>query len=153
MLRLIPTVVLAAALVAPAPATADDYFKDTPSSTSVEVRYPKQRTLGQRLTIYGLLGGGAIFAGLGAWSHVESRDKSKELEIAAVDPEETWTQDRQDLYDDAVQARSIAAVSYVLSAGFLAGAAVAAYLTRPGYETVTVHPTQGGAMLGGTWTW
>jgi hypothetical protein len=153
MLRRFLSVALAAALAAPAPALADDYFKDAPSSTAVAVRQPKQRTTRQRVTIYGLLGGAAIFAGVGAWAHLESRDVAKELEIPAVEPVATWTDEHQDLYDRGIRMRGVAVFSYLLSAGLLTGATVYAYRTRPGYETIVIEPTQGGAMLGGAWAW
>jgi hypothetical protein len=153
MLRRLLSVVLAGALAAPATASADDYFKEAPSSTTVAVRQARSRTPAQRITIYGLLGGAAIFAGVGVWAHIDSYDIKKELEIAAVEPVETWTQDRQDLYDRGVRQRGLAVVSYVVSALFFTGATVYAYRTRPGYETILIEPTKGGATVSGTWTW
>jgi hypothetical protein len=153
MLRQLLMGFLAIALVAPRPAVADDYFGDKPSSTAVAVKKPRERTLGQRLTLYGLFGGAAIFAGVGVWAHLDSREASRSLEIKDVEPVETWTDDRQDNYDRAFRQRSVAGISYAISAGLLAGAVVFAYRTRPGYETVILEPTRGGAMVGGSWTW
>lgn len=153
MLRRFLSVVLAAALAAPAPAVADDYFKDAPSSTAVTVRAPRERTTRQKVTIYGLLGGAAIFAGVGAWAHLDSYDAARELEIKDVEPADTWTPDRQATYDRGMRSRAVAGFGYAISGGMLIGAVIAAYLTAPGYETITVEPTRGGATVGAVWSW
>jgi hypothetical protein len=153
MLRRLLSVALAAALAAPAPVAADDYFKDAPSSTAVTMRVPRERTTRQKVTIYGLLGGAAIFAGVGAWAHLDSRDAAEELEIKDVEPEDTWTDDRQATYDRGLRSRGIAVFGYAMSGGLLIGAAIAAYLTRPGDETIVVEPTRGGATVGAVWSW
>lgn len=153
MLRTITTVVLAVALALPVPAVADDYFKEAPSSTAVAYRTPRARTANQRFAIWGLLGGAGISAGIAAWAHLESRAATREVELQAIDPQETWTADRQATYDRAHTMRGIAIVGYVLAAGFLAGATVVAYRTRPGYETVVIEPARGGATVSRTWTW
>ena len=153
MLRRVLSVALAAGLAAPTPAAADDYFKQAPSSTAVTVRQQRERTPRQKLTIYGLLGGAVIFAGAGAWAHVDSYDAAQELEIRDTDPEETWTADHQAVYDRGLRSRAIAGVSYVVSGGLLIGAAIAAYLTTPGYENVVIEPNQRGATVGAVWSW
>ena len=147
------TVVLAAGLALPAPAAADDYFKEAPSSTAVTYRTPRARTPKQRLAIWGLIGGAVLSVGVGAWAHLDSRAATREVELQAIDPEETWTADRQATYDRAHRSRGIAIVGYALAVGFLAGAGVVAYRTRPGYETVVIDPTRGGATVSRTWTW
>jgi len=153
MLRRVLSVALGAAIAAPAPAVADDYFKDAPSSTAVTVRQPRERTTRQKVTIYGLLGGAAIFAAVGVWAHVDSHDAAKELEIKDDEPDDTWTADRQATYDRGLRSRAIAGVGYAFSGGMLIGAAIAAYLTSPGYETITVEPNRGGATVGAVWSW
>ncbi len=158
---------VAAVLAAAAPvagAEEVDYFAGAPDSQNVTVKRAKSRTPSQRLQIGGAVAIGAVFAAIGVYYHLESRDAAASVSGNGDLDGEAWTDDRQATYDRARQAGYYAGFSYGLSAVFLAGAAVIGWMTRPGEEelvikpgeasvTPVVAPVPGGAVVGGAWRW
>jgi hypothetical protein len=151
MLSRLLSAFLALALVA-TPAAADtDYFAKQPPSSSVKVRRSKSRTNAQAAAIWGLVGGGLVLGGTGAWFHLDSRDAADE--VSANDPRliGTWTPELQSTYDRAGSSGDKAIVFYSAGALELAGALVVAILTHPGDEEVVITPGQ--ASLAGGFRW
>lgn len=147
--------VLALVIAASAPASADtDYFAKPNQSSAVMVRHQKSRTLGEKLTIGGLLVGAAITGGLGLHWHLASRDAANAVSASHDRIVGVWTDDKQTTYDRAGSAGTEAIVGYSLAGACIAGAIVAAVLTSPGYENTPMAPalaiTRGGAVVGGS---
>ena len=116
-----------------------------------------------RKTTLGLAAGaaaGVILGGVGLYYHLDSRDATQELS-SHKPTGETWTAERQATYDRAHSSATTAAVFYSVGGAVLIGTAVAYILTEPKEETTIIHPhvstpvvapTQGGAIVGGMWS-
>jgi len=159
MLRRVLTAVLAAVALAPAaPALADepppasDYFQKAPSSTAITFRTPGRRTTGQRVLVWGLLGGAAVAGGVGVWFHLDSYRAAGEVSEDSMSSG-VWTDEHQATYDRAGTSGTVAIVGYSVSAALLVGSAVAAWLTQPADQAVTLEPVRGGAVVGKAWSW
>jgi hypothetical protein len=73
-----------------------------------------------------------------------------------------WTADDQALVDRADRSRTRAIVAYSAGGALLIGAAIVYMVTEPKSETAVIHPhgrgtptvapTEGGAVLGGMWS-
>jgi len=161
MLRVL-LVVAVVGVVAPAhadtPTPEVDYFHKG-GAGKVVVRRDLSRTRNQKLLIYGLAGGAALFAGVGAYFHYDSKRIADELS-ADIDQHQRWSDELQDRYDRGQLDGKIAIASYVISAGLVAATIVVVLKTDPGTELVgpggskpvaTVVP--GGATVGASWSW
>lgn len=114
-----------------------------------------------RNTVIGLAAGAgvtAILAGVGLYYHLDSRDASNQLSAHKATGE-VWTAERQDAFDRAHSSAVTAGVFYGIGGAVLIGTIVALVLTEPKEETTVIHPhtalvapTQGGAIVGGMWS-
>jgi hypothetical protein len=156
--------VVAAVLVGfvgyPTPATAQpapgpapiDYFHQ--GDGGIKVRQERTRTPRQKALIYGLAGGAAVFAGLGLYFHYDSKQIADD--ISADTPQnQRWSDELADRYDRGKLDRTLAIVSYTVSAGLIAATVVAVLKTDPGTEvrTIGVRAVPGGATVGASWSW
>ncbi|CAN5176717.1 hypothetical protein BH11MYX1_BH11MYX1_04290 [soil metagenome] len=106
-----------------------------------------------------IAGAGAILAGVGVYYNLDSKDAAD-----AVSPTmatgAAWTAARQADYDRAHDSGVKAGIFYALGGAALITATVMFIVTAPGSETTVIHPhytptvapTQGGAVLGGAWS-
>lgn len=121
----------------------------------------KSRPDRPRTTVIALaagVGAGVILGGVGLYYHLDSRDASQELTSHTLTGD-AWTADKQATYDRAHDSGRTAAVFYGIGGAVLVGTVVALILTEPKEETTIIHPhtalvapTQGGAIVGGTWS-
>ncbi|NVB80818.1 MAG: hypothetical protein HOV81_20645 [Kofleriaceae bacterium] len=114
-----------------------------------------------RTTVIGLAAGagvGVILGGIGLYYHLDSRDASNQLNSHRATGE-VWSADKQDAYDRAHSSATRAGVFYGVGGAVLIGTLVALILTEPKEETTIIRPhtalvapTQGGAVVGGMWS-
>lgn len=130
------------------------------AESKIEIVTRPERSLGNRLLLAGLAGGGAIAGGLGVYFHLESREAANAVASDGATGT-AWTADDQANLDRAGDNRTRAAIAYGIGGGLIVAAIVAAVLTEPAQETTviiprgpapTVAPAEGGAVLGGRWS-
>jgi len=126
----------------------------------IEIVTRPERSLGNRLLLAGMAGGGALVGGLGVYFHLESREASNAV-ASDTATGKAWTADRQANMENAGDNRTRAAIAYGVGGGLVIAAIVAAVLTEPAAETTviiprgpapTIAPAEGGAVLGGRWS-
>jgi hypothetical protein len=108
-------------------------------------------------------GASVVFGGIGLYFHLDSRSKSNEVSAHKFTGE-VWTSERQESYDAANRSAVVAGVFYGIGGAVLLGTAIAYMITEPKMETIVIHPhtspkptalvapTNGGAMVGGSWS-
>jgi hypothetical protein len=108
-------------------------------------------------------GASVVLGGIGLYFHLDSRSKSNEVNAHKFTGE-VWTSDRQDAYEAANRSAVVAGVFYGIGGAVLLGTAIAYMVTEPKMETIVIHPhtspkptalvapTNGGAMVGGSWS-
>jgi hypothetical protein len=126
------------------------------------VSYPDRSK--KNITTLAVLGGAGLLAGaIGLYFHMDWRSSSNE--VATNDyTGDVWTAAHQDTYDRAHSSSIAAGVLYGLGGGLLLATAITYIATEPKAETMIIHPnsrpkrsalvapTQGGAMIGGRWS-
>lgn len=126
---------------------------------NIEIVTRPERSLGNRLLLAGLVGGGAIAGGLGLYFHLESRDAANAVSADGATGRAWSAEDRAEV-DRAADNRGRAAIAYSIGGGLVIAAIVTALLTEPEEETTVivprgpapmVMPAEGGAVLGGAW--
>ncbi|MBL9013896.1 MAG: hypothetical protein JNL83_06960 [Myxococcales bacterium] len=150
--RLTPLACLVALAAARAPAHAD---KD------IVVEIPGERSKENKLLLGSLAGGGLLIGLLGAYWHLDSRSASEDVSADSYTGH-AWTTEDREAYDRAERSRGRAIIAYSAGGLLLIGAAVLYMVTEPesehavirphGRGSPTVTPTDGGALLGGTWS-
>jgi hypothetical protein len=150
-------------------ASAQDYFGDDAPDDKIQFRTDIPRTTEQRIVIASLFGGAALFGGLGLLFHLDSRSKSDEVSAAGEHTGLIYDPSLEDTRKGALRSRTLAIVGYSLGGALVIAGAVALYLTEPGTRVVTVGeekdepkpanpvpvsivPIEGGAMVGGSWS-
>lgn len=153
----------------PAHADSNDYFGQDAPDEHVSFQVDKSRTKKQKIVIASLLGGTALFGGIGLLFHLDSRSASDEVGAVGTHTGLTYTPDLDDTRDRAYSSRTFAIVGYGIGGAFAIATVVALIMTQPGSERytvgqeeekkvppvvsrVTVAPTDGGAFVGGTWS-
>lgn len=153
---------------APAPAPVDDpaygerpdpadgggsYFA-APKGKDIVVKMHPDRS---RRNVTGLLilgGAGLVVSGVGLVFHLDSKSATEEVGAHKFTGE-TWTPERQDVYERAHRSAIAAGVFYGIGGGLLIGTAIAYMVTEPKMETTVIHPHvaigPSGAMVGGGW--
>lgn len=126
----------------------------------IEIVTRPERSLGNKLLLAGLVGGGALAGGLGVYFHLESRDASNAVGADSF-TSMAWTPEDQANVDRAEDNRGKAAIAYGIGGGFMIAAIVTLIVTEPKAETIVitpkrpmpiVTPADGGALLGGRWS-
>ena len=150
--RLVPVACLLALAAAHAPARAD---KD------IVIEIPGERSTENKILLGSLAGAGFLFGALGAYWHLDSRSASNDVSSDRFTGH-AWTADDQALVDRADRSRGRAIIAYSAGGALLIGAAIVYIVTEPKSETAvirphgrgtpTVAPTEGGAVLGGMWS-
>lgn len=120
------------------PAAADDYFGGQAPDEDIQFRMDKPRTDKQLVVIGSLMGGAAVFGGVGLGFHLRSRSLSNEISAVADHTGRIYDQTIDDKRSSAGVARTVSIVSYSIGGAFLIAGAVALYVTEPGTEVVTV---------------
>jgi hypothetical protein len=129
------------------------------SDPLIVITTPGERSTANLATTAGLAGAGVLVGALGLYFHLDSRSLSDEVS-AKVFTGDIWTQDKADKVTEAADDRTGATVSYTVGGALLASALVYYILTEPEDEKVLIHtkptplivPQQGGAFLGGEWS-
>jgi hypothetical protein len=144
----------------PAELPSNDMLVPTPRRRVADI-VVKSRPDRPRNTVIGLAAGagvGVILGGIGLYYHLDSRDASNELSSHRATGD-VWSAERQDAYDRAHSSATRAGVFYGIGGAVLIGTVVALVLTEPDEETTIIHPhtaliapTQGGAIVGGMWS-
>ena len=150
--RLVSLATLAVLVAGQAPAHAE---KD------IVIEIPGERSKENKILLASIAGSGVILGLLGAYWHLDSRSASDDVTADSFTGR-AWTEEDQALFDRADRSRSRAIVAYSAGGVLLLGAAVLYMLTEPKSETAVIRPhgrgspsvsvTEGGAMLGGTWS-
>jgi hypothetical protein len=150
--RLCPLACLIALVATRAPAYAE---KD------IIIEIPGERSTENKLMLGGIAGAGVILGLLGAYWHLDSRSASDDVTADSFTGQ-AWTAEDQALFERAERSRGRAIIAYSAGGVLLVGAAVLYIITEPKSETAvirphgrgspTVTPTDGGAMLGGMWS-
>jgi hypothetical protein len=132
------TVVLALALVAsPARAETDPSAGDVPDG-DVQFQLERSRTKKQRVVILSLLGGAAVFGGVGLLFHLDSRSASDEVSAVGAHTGRVYDAALDDTRNRALRSRNLAIAGYAVGGAALVGALVAVIITEPGTEVFTV---------------
>jgi hypothetical protein len=120
-------------------------------------RSPQNIAIAASLTGVGLLAGG-----LGLYFHLDGKSASDDVS-AGVFTGRAWSAERQSRLETAHDDRTYAIVGYSIGGAALIGAIVYYIVTDPPSETTVIQPhtspaapvvmpTQGGALVGGTWS-
>ncbi|MBP6628325.1 MAG: hypothetical protein KBG28_13485 [Kofleriaceae bacterium] len=112
-----------------APSTAPDYFGR--ARNQIVVQAPAQRSPAQRWLLRGLVGGGVVLAGVGAYFNLDSRAAA--ADVSADTPTNLpWGPSQVELVDRAERSGHLAIAGYATGAAALVAAAVIAWRTDPG---------------------
>lgn len=149
--RLVPAICLLGLLAPGAHAEKGD----------IVIEIPGERSRENKLVLGGIAGAGFLAGALGAYFHFDSRAASDDVSADSYTGQ-AWTSDDEALVERADRSRSRAIIGYSVGGALLIGAAIYYIVTDPGSETAvirphgrgspTVSPTEGGAMLGGMWS-
>ena len=150
--RLVPAACVLALAAAQAPAHAD---------TDIVIEIPGERPTENKILLGSLAGAGVVLGLLGAYWHLDSRSASNDVSTNKFTGH-AWTAEDKALVDRADRSRTRAIFAYSAGGALLVGAAVVYILTEPKSETAVIHPhgrgtptvapTEGGALLGGMWS-
>jgi len=126
----------------------------------IVIETPGERSTNTKLLLAGLAGAGALVGGLGVYWHLDSRTAADEVSAGKYTGM-AWTTEDVALADRADRSKTRATVAYSIGGALVVGAVIAFIATDPPSETVvirpsrgtpTVAPTEGGAVLGGMWS-
>jgi len=148
--RLVPAICLVGLLAQQAHAEKD-----------IVIEIPGERPLDNKILIGGLVGAGFLSGVIGAYFHLDSRSASSDVSSDRFTGH-AWTSEEQDLVDRADRSKTRAIIGYSVGGALLVGAAIVWIATEPKSETAVIHPhgrgtptaqpTEGGAILGGMWS-
>ena len=127
----------------------------------IVIEVPGERTFHNKLLLGGLAGGGLIAGALGVYFHLDSRSASSDVTSDHFTGH-PWTAADADLVAQADRSKTRAILAYSLGGALLIGAAVTLIVTEPASDTAVIHPhgrgtptvapTEGGAVVGGLWS-
>jgi len=125
----------------------------------IVIETPGERSPTNKLVIAGLTVAGGIAGGLGVYWHLDGRSAADDVSADSFTGE-VWNADRDALVDRADRARTRAAIAYGVGGALLVAAVIAVIATEPESTTTVIHttpvptvsPIEGGAMLGGAWS-
>lgn len=154
-------------------ATPDDAYEGTAESMTpgirrgrdIVVRYTPSRSK-KNITTIAVMGGLGLVAGaVGFYFHRQYSSDSDAVS-AKTSTGRTWTADYQTRYDDAKTNSTVAGVTYGIGGALVLATAIYYIATEPEQQEIVITPntkvrtsalpaivpTQGGAMLGGAWS-
>jgi hypothetical protein len=118
----------------------------------------------EAVTMIAVLGGAGVITGaVGVYFHLDASSAANDVSASKFTGE-VWTSEREATYDRANRSSLLAGVFYGFAGAFLVGCAVAYIVSEPPSEKMIIHPhanpkpqpviapTQGGAFLGGRWS-
>ncbi len=126
----------------------------------IVIETPGERPPTTRAVLGGLLGAGLVVGALGVYWHLDSRSAADDVSSQKFTGK-AWTSEDIALADQADRSKTRATIAYGIGGALLIGAVIAFIATDPRSETVvitptrgtpTVAPVQGGAVLGGMWS-
>lgn len=138
---------------------SSDYFQTSGQSFSFQVDKPRSKE--SKILIASLFGGAVVFGGVGALFHLRSKNKADAVSTKpGVHTGKVYSEDLDDIRAAGELSRKLTIASYAIGSSLLIGTLVAYIVTDPGRETIEVgeqagqmilHPTVGGAVVGGRW--
>ena len=150
--RFVPLACVLALVAARAPAHADQ---------DIVIEIPGERSTENKILLGSLGGAGLLLGVLGAYWHLDSRSASNDVSADSFTGH-AWTAEDQETLDRADRSRGRAIIAYSAGGALLVGAAIVYILTEPKSETAVIRPhgrgspsvtaTDGGAIIGGTWS-
>jgi len=126
----------------------------------IVIETPGERSTNAKILLAGLVGAGLVVGGSGVVWHLDSREASDELSTGKFTGK-AWTHEDIALFEQADRSKTRATIAYSIGGALLIGAAIAFIVTDPGSETTVITPsrttptvsgTEGGAVLGGMWS-
>ena len=124
----------------------------------IVIDVPGLRTGQTRLVLGSLLAAGTLAGAVGLYFHLDSRSSANEIS-AQLFTGRTWTDSRQNVFDDTDRSRNHAIIAYTIGGLFVTGAIVAFIISEPKSERTVIRPhhaglvpTPGGAMAGAGWS-
>ncbi len=126
----------------------------------IVIETPGERSTNTKIMLAGLLGASVIAGSFGVYWHLDSRSTADDVSAGKFTGK-AWTSEDIALFDDAERSRTRATIAYSIGGALLIGAAIAFIVTDPGSETTVITPsrttptvsgTEGGAVLGGMWS-
>jgi hypothetical protein len=129
------------------------------TAKDIVIETPGERTSANKLLLAGLTVTGGIAAALGVYWHLDGRSASDDVSADSFTGE-PWSDDKQALVDRADRSRTRATIAYGVGGALLVTAVIALIATEPESTTTVIHttpvptvsPIEGGAMLGGAWS-
>lgn len=138
-------------LALPRPAAAD---------RDIVIETPGERSIKTKAVLGGVFGASLLVGALGVYWHLDSRSAADSVSASKFTGK-AWTSEDMTIADQADRSRTRATIAYGIGGALLVGAVIAFIATDPPSETVvitpsratpTVAPVQGGAVLGGMWS-
>lgn len=127
-----------------------------PPRRDIVIEVPGERTKQNKLAIAGVAVGGVLVGAIGVYYNLESRDAANEASADRFTGK-AWTPDKMERVQDARDAGRNATIAYSIGGALLVGAIAAFIITAPKSETTVIRtggisPTDGGALVHGTWS-
>jgi len=130
-----------------------------PRGKDIVIEVPGERTLNNKLAIGGVAGAGLLVGALGLYFNLDARSAADELS-SQLFTGKAWTADKEALDDRAHRSSGRAGIAYGIGGALIAGAIAALVITEPKSERSVIRtgpapaitPVQGGALLGGAWS-
>ncbi len=124
----------------------------------IVVDVPGVRSSKTKLILGSLLAAGVVGGGIGLAFHLQSRSASNDVS-AQVFTGKVWTDEREQLVDDAAKARSRAIVAYTIGGAFVTATIAMFIATEPKSERQVIRPHHagvtpipGGGMASAGWS-
>ena len=146
-------------------ARAQPHYFQEGRNDSLSFTVDRERNTRQRILIASLFGGSLVLGGVGLLFHIDSKNKADDVSTdSGRHSGRVYTEELDDTRRAGIRSRNLAIASYALGGGLLVGTFLAYLLTDPGQETIhvsteeqpgqarlLVEPTDGGALVGGSW--
>jgi hypothetical protein len=149
---------------APSQSVEDDrHLRGVRHGREIVVRYYPDRPRDNVRLLAATAGAGALFGLVGLYFHLDWRSTSSAV-AADTFTGRTWSDSHQEQFEQAQRSSTIAGVMYGIGGALLLTTAIAYIVTEPKMETRIIHPhtnakpmamvapIQGGALVGGGWT-
>lgn len=123
------------------------------------IETPGERTLTNKLVLAGVAVSGGVAGALGVYWHLDSKSASDEVSAADYTGK-SWTPARAALVEQADRSSTRAMIAYGIGGALLVSTVIAMIVTEPASEVTVIQttaaptfaPVEGGAVLGGVWS-